>query len=177
MGILLQIISVLCAIYSGYHSGKIVIDMINGNRALRKISMQDVRRIRCINLLNNPKVYLTSAVLDLVMIYCFYKMYIYTKLVGYTLGTIMFILLIAVWIISLITHIVALMTDKYGYLTEEGMVHFLGTMKFENCRFVWEQQPDGRLANILLIYKPKAKTPMRFQFEEDLEEAHEITRS
>ncbi len=77
--------------------------------------------------------------------------------------------------VSLIIHIFAIFLEKNAYLTNDGLVYFLGCFKFSECRFSWEAVAQGKLSDTLHVYKKKDKLPFTVVFDDNTEAAHRMT--
>lgn len=169
----LEIISIVCLIYSLYSSGKLLINIIGGYVELRKIDGLRYPGIKCENMSFSVMSYLISIFLDVVLIYCFVKLETTAEQLESMWSMWMFRGLILVQIISLLAHVIVLFYDKYAYLTYRGMVHITGVMEFEKCRFAWEQSEE-ELSQYILVYKEKSNHAFRFHVTEEIEKAHEM---
>lgn len=75
-----------------------------------------------------------------------------------------------------VIHIIAVFKEKNVYLTEDGLIYFLGCFAFSKCRFSWESSNNPDIpSNTLHVYKPKDKLPFTVSFDDDIETAHKIT--
>lgn len=75
----------------------------------------------------------------------------------------------------MIIHFVGIFKEKYVYLTNKGVIFYMGIFDFLECRFVWEttSSPE-QLSRTLHIYKPNEKTPFTVTFDRQIETAHRI---
>lgn len=78
-------------------------------------------------------------------------------------------------LLSAIIQIIGFFGEKYVYLTNKGLIYFLGIFDFLENRFVWEESTNPEmLSNTLHIYKPKEQLPFTVTFENQVEVAHRI---
>lgn len=77
--------------------------------------------------------------------------------------------------VSTIIHIIAIFKEKNVYLTNKGLIYFIGCFEFSKCRFAWESSDNSdNLSNTLHVYTPKDKIPFTATFDEQIENAHKI---
>lgn len=84
-------------------------------------------------------------------------------------------LCIVMTIMVLVVQCVAIFKEKDVYLTNKGLIYFLGIFDFTNNKFLWEQSTNPeQLSGTLHIYKPKDNFPYTVNFEQQIETAHRI---
>lgn len=77
--------------------------------------------------------------------------------------------------VSMIIHIIAIFKENNVYLTNKGLIYFIGRFEFSKCRFAWESSDNSDdLSNTLHVYPPKDKFPFTATFDEQIENAHKI---
>ena len=170
---ILSVISIICLLFSLYHSGKSFVNVIQGYLALRKIDGYQYPGIKCENMSFSVMPHVISIALDGLLVYCFVKFENYAELLEMTWAMWVFRGLIIVYILTMLVNFSVLFFDKYAYLTYQGMVHITGVMEFNKCRFAWEKS-DEELSQYLLVYVEKPNKSFRFRVMENLDKAHKM---
>ena len=177
MLIFLQIFGTAGLLFGLYTTGINVKMVFQGCMAMQRISREEIRNVRCRNVIYNAKGLVLLILVTVVEIYCFYELMKLSKALHLSWSIFCYTTLIIIYAISLVLHIIESFMGKYAYLTAEGIAYFMGDIKFVTARILWEPAGvEGRLPNVLQVYPPKAKNPIRLEFDEDLELAHELTR-
>lgn len=177
MLIFLQILGTAGLLFGLYTTGINVKMVFQGCMAMQKVSREEIRHARCRNVIYNAKNLVILILVTVVELYCFYELLKLSKALHSSWAVFCYTMLIIIQSISLVLHIIESIMGKYAYLTAEGIAYFMGDIKFVNARILWEPAGvEGMLPNVLQVYPPKAKNPIRLEFEEDLELAHELTR-
>ena len=76
--------------------------------------------------------------------------------------------------VRIVIHIIAIFSEKYAYLTDDGLIYFIGVFRFGQERFVWEAVEN---ADTMHIYKTGKTNPFTVVFKEQIEEAHMLVDS
>ena len=175
----------ICCLLSLTTSFKVTYQVISGRIKLRRVKDSGGIIIKCRSAVYKVHAYLIAITFELFMTHYFIKI---TKMVvkagekyetlphptRYTLVVIVLYLILISLILNIIIHTTAIFREKYGYLTGDGLIYFLGQFSFGKCRFVWEENNADTLSNVLHIYKDKDKLPFTVIFDEKTEEAHKL---
>lgn len=173
----LQIFGTAGLLFSFYMTGTNVVKVYQGCKAMQRVSREDIRHVRCRSVIYNVKGLLLILLVTVVELYCFYELLKLSKMLNSSWAIFCYTSLVVIEAISLVLHIMESIMGKYAYLTEEGLAYFMGDIKFINAKILWEPAGvEGMLPSILLVYPPKAKNPLRFEFDGELELAHELTK-
>ncbi len=155
-------------------SGKLVVKVVKGALLLKKAKTNNQMVIKCTSTVYKLRNYFISVVLDLAVLVFIIRLF---SLIKYSslIGVVIIITTFCSELIELIIHIIAIFREKYGYLTSDGLIYFIGCFKFDNCRFVWDStaNPDI-LSDTLHVYRQNEKMPFTVIFYDQIEEAHQI---
>ena len=170
-----NIIIGICAflsMFSLFHAVKLVLEVINGRLMLGRARKSGELMVKGFNALFKASNYIFAIAGEL-----FFVAVMCRFLFVYKLNTVSFVfvtVIAASLFVNSVVHIIALFAEKNVYLTESGLIYFLGSFKFSDCRFSWDSSdaPDD-LSDRLYIYKRKANYPFIASFE-DRETAHSI---
>lgn len=170
---ILTFVAIFLVFFSLSSTVKLVVNVINGRILLRKAKNSGKIIIKGVNSIYKLSNYLVAILSETFITYIVCKlafMYKVHSIVYVFVGIVILTLLATV-----IIHIIALFAEKDVYLTESGLIYFLGSFKFSDCRFSWDSSdtPD-KPSDKLYIYKRKAKMPFVASFENDREAAHRI---
>lgn len=110
---------------------------------------------------------------EIALLVMFFTLVFRYKLVAWFKASIW--LCIVTTIMAIAVQCVALFKEKDVYLTNKGLVYFLGIFDFDKNKFVWEQGANPeQVSGTLHIYKPKDNFPYTVNFEQQIETAHRI---
>lgn len=170
-------VTVLCmalTVYSLTSAIKLVVNVIKGRRLLKKAVKNNERIIKGESLIYKASNYIFAIVTEIIAACYIGSFLIYFRMPVFTVALVgMSIVVLAV---NTVIHVIAIFKEKNVYLTEKGLIYFLGCFTFSKCRFSWENanNPEA-LSNTLHVYKPKDKFPFTVCFDSDIETAHKIT--
>ena len=147
---------------------KLVVKVINGRILLSKAKNSGIIIRIGVNSIYKLSNYIVAIISEIIMTYIVCKLAFTYKVhsIVYVLVGMVILALLA----TIIIHSIALFAEKEVYLTESGLIYFLGSFKFSDCRFSWDSSDTDKL----YIYKRKAKLPFVASFENDREAAHRI---
>ena len=176
MMIFFGIIATILLIYALVVHLRVFFDMIQGVAAMKRVA-QIPDCILCKNLLYNWKNYIIKIVFNIIVLVIWGKLLEYAKAYGMIWAVGVYVLLMVVEVIEMVMYVTALFKDEYAYLTRDGVIACMGIMGRNNCTFAWEQVVGDEESHILLVYRKKANSPYRFQFDMECKHAHEIVES
>lgn len=187
------LIWVLFAGYMVYVSLKMVYGATKSFLMLKKAKKNGGSMIRCNNAGFRTINYLFPIGIEVFLVYSFHSSIVHLKsldhlsrleyldvtnasdeTVKYTVVLTIFYVLTICPAVNLLIHLVALLRERSAYLTEEGIIYYLGHFRFSECNFVWDAA-NGSLSNVLHVYKGKKKMPYTVYFDAGIEEAHRMT--
>ena len=155
-----------------FYAAKLVFQVINGRLLLGRARKNGGLMVKGSNALYKAPNYVVAVISELFLAGVMCRFLIIYK---FTAVSFAFITLIAVsLLVNAVIHFIGLLTEKNVYLTESGLIYFLGSFKFSDCRFSWDSSDTSdNLSDKLYIYKGKANYPFVASFE-DRETAHRI---
>lgn len=154
---------------------KLVVNVINGIQLLNKSVENNERLIKGGSLSYEEYNFIYSIAAEIFIAY-----YVVGRLVIYSsmpfLVTVLVVVNVVVLAVKSVIHVIAKFKEKNVYLTEDGLVCFLGCFPFSKCCFSWEKANDPKmLSDTLHVYNPKGRYLFTVIFDSDIEIAHEIT--
>lgn len=152
---------------------RLVSKVLKGNRLLKKARVDGGAIIKGNNNLYNLKHYLFAIVTELIVIYLICKLLSLYRLTA-AIFAVEAVTTAAV-AVTVVIHVIAIFKEKNVYLTEQGLIYFMGSFEFSNSRFLWETSENPEvLSRTLYIYGKKDKLPFTVSFDSDTELAHKI---
>ena len=154
------------------HTVKLAFQVINGSLLLGKARKSGRLIVKGSNAAYKAVNYIVAVAFEIFSVVVMCRIFFMSGL-----SAVLFVFtaaIIASLFVDTVIHTIALFAEKNVYLTESGLIYFLGSFKFSDSRFSWDSSdnPDS-LSDKLYIYKGKDKYPFVASFE-DRETAHRI---
>lgn len=167
------LICIALVIFNCFSTVRLVSKVLKGNRLLKKARAGGEAIVKGNNNLYDLKHYLFAIVTELICIFFIFKL---LSLYRITIAAFAVVALtIAAVAVTVVIHVIAIFKEKNVYLTEHGLIYFLGSFEFSDSRFLWESSEKPEiLSKTLYIYKKKDKFPFTVSFDSDIETAHKI---
>jgi len=118
--------------------------------------------------------YIFGIAMDIAVIIVFYRFMLLVK--GISLLHTIMVANVILMVLLIMIHVIAIFEERNVYLTDLGLIGFMGCFEFSKCRFSWEESQDPeKLSNTLHIYRKNTKSPFTVTFDLRPDVAHRIT--